>query len=187
MQSNTLKPSFYFDPIMKKAEQTINAGVRAIIEKIVVDVGVGRLSAQPQFEEKVLPQLMKDVALITGQKPEIRRARKSIAGFKVREGQIVGLRVTLRRARMIDFFRKFISIVLPRVRDFHGINPHAIDEKGVLNVGVREHVVFPDINPEASPVSFSLGMNIVPRKRVREHAEAMYRELGVPFMKAAKK
>ncbi|MBI2888363.1 MAG: 50S ribosomal protein L5 [Candidatus Liptonbacteria bacterium] len=173
---------------MKQHYQTKgNVEVGTAIEKIVVDAGVGRLSAQPQFEEKILPQLMKDMALITGQKPEIRRARKSVAGFKVREGQIVGLRVTLRRARMVDFFKKFISIVLPRVRDFHGINPHAIDERGVLNIGVREHVVFPDINPEASPLSFSLGMNIVPRRRVREHAEAMYRELGMPFIKEGRK
>jgi large subunit ribosomal protein L5 len=186
---------------MKKMDGTSNMGVQAALEKIVIDVGVGRASSQPQFSAEggslptgqagasggegkgVLAQIMRDLALIAGQKPEIRRSRKSIAGFKMREGQTVGLRVTLRRARMVDFFKKFITIVLPRVRDFHGVNPHAIDEKGVLNVGVREHVAFPEINPETSPLSFSLGMSIVPRKKVRAHAEATYRELGVPFTK----
>jgi len=162
------------------------AGARAIIEKIVIDAGIGKLSAQPNFEDKVLPQIMKDIALISGQKPEIRQARRSIAGFKVREGQTVGLRVTLRRARMIDFFTKLITIVLPRVRDFHGINPHAIDGKGVLNIGIREQVVFPEINPEVSPFSFSLGMSIVPKKRDRVAAEEAFRALGIPFMKEVK-
>jgi large subunit ribosomal protein L5 len=172
---------------MKKESPTKpNNAVREALEKIVVNAGVGRLSSQPQFEEKVLPQLMRDLALITGQKPEVRQAKKSIAGFKVREGQTVGLRVTLRRARMIDFFQKLVNIVLPRVRDFHGIHPHAIDGRGVLNVGVREHLVFPEISPELSPVSFSLGISIVPARRNRLAAEAVYRKLGVPFSKNEK-
>ncbi|MBI2623006.1 MAG: 50S ribosomal protein L5 [Candidatus Liptonbacteria bacterium] len=175
---------------MKKIDATtIRRDIRAAIEKIVVDAGVGRLSSQPQFSAEggegkgVLAQVMRDLALLTGQKPEVRRAKRSIAGFKVREGQIVGLRVTLRGTRMIDFFRKFVTIVLPRVRDFHGINPRAIDEKGMLNVGIREHLVFPEVNPESSPVSFSLGINIVPKKKVRAPALEAYRGLGVPFSK----
>ena len=119
----------------------------AFLEKIVVNVGVGRQSAQPSFEEKVLPQVMKDLASMTGQKAQIRPAKKSIAGFKTREGQTVGLKVTLRRKRMVDFFERLVRIALPRVRDFGGINLDSVDEQGVLNIGIKEQVVFPEINP----------------------------------------
>src|SRR5579863_1277040 len=94
------------------------AELRRFFEKIVVDVGVGRLSQTPNFEEKALVQVMKDLAAMTGQKAEIRKAKKSIAGFKIRENQIVGLKITLRREKMVDFFDRLITIVLPRVRDF---------------------------------------------------------------------
>ena len=93
--------------------------MRRFFEKIVVDVGVGRLSQTPNFEEKALVQVMRDIADMTGQAPE-RPAKKSIAGFKIRENQIVGVRVTLRRDKMVDFFERLVNIVLPRVRDFCG-------------------------------------------------------------------
>ncbi len=160
--------------------------VRSFLEKVVVDAGVGRLSQTPNFEEKALVQVSRDLAAITGQKPEIRRIKKSIAGFKVREGQIVGLRVTLRRDKMVDFFERLISIVLPRVRDFGGLDPKNIDQGGVLNVGVREQVVFPEIEPEASPISFSLGIAIVPRLRQRAASVEKFEALGVPLKKKKK-
>ncbi|MCR4328299.1 MAG: 50S ribosomal protein L5 [Patescibacteria group bacterium] len=161
---------------------------RMIIEKIVVNAGVGRIGGQNQaFEEKILPQITRDIAAITGQKPEPRSARKSIAGFKVREGQVVGVRVTLRRAKMVDFFTKLVTIVLPRVRDFHGIDTGSVDEKGVLNMGVKEQIVFPEIDPETSTFSFSLGINIVPRKKNREEALEAFRALKVPFVKDKKR
>jgi len=92
------------------------------LEKIVVNVGIGKLSQQPNFEDKILPEVIKEVSLITGQKPFICKAKKSIAGFKVRAGQIVGLKVTLRRQKMKDFLSRLVNIALPRVRDFKGIN-----------------------------------------------------------------
>lgn len=157
--------------------------LRGFLEKIVIDAGVGRLGQTPNFEEKTLVQVMKDLAAITGQKAEIRRAKKSIAGFKIREGQIVGLRITLRRGKMVDFFTRLIRIVLPRVRDFNGLDPKNVDEGGTLNLGIREHVVFPEIVPEQSPVSFSIGVSIVPRIRDCVRAVAEYRKLGVPLKK----
>lgn len=157
--------------------------IRGFLEKIVIDAGVGRLAQTPNFEEKALVQVTRDLAAITGQKAELRRAKKSIAGFKVREGQIVGLRVTLRRGKMVDFFERLITIVLPRVRDFNGIDPKNIDKGGTLNLGIREHAVFPEIVPEQSPVGFSLGMNIVPRLRNRAKAVEELRKLGVPLKK----
>lgn len=156
---------------------------RAHFEKIVIDAGIGRLSQQPNFEEKGLVQVSRDLALITGQKPETRPARKSIASFKVREGQIVGLRVTLRRKKMVDFFERMVRIVLPRVRDFNGIPPSVIDKGGVLNVGFKEQFVFPEIDPEKSPLQFSFGVSVVPKGKNREAAIALYRSLGVPLKK----
>jgi large subunit ribosomal protein L5 len=168
---------------MTKQETNQRKEIRAFLEKIVVDVGVGRLSQTPNFEEKALVQVLKDVADVTGQRPQVRRATKSIAGFKIREGQIVGVRVTLRRAKMVDFFERLVTIVLPRVRDFTGLALGAVDNGGVLNIGVREQVVFPEIAPEQSPVTFSLGASIVPRVKDRKKAMEMYRKLGVPMKK----
>ena len=88
---------------------------------------------------------MRDIAAVAGQTPQVRKAKESIAGFKVREGTIVGLRVTLRREKAVDFFERLITIVLPRVRDFGGLEHSAIDQGGTLNVGVRDHLVFPEI------------------------------------------
>ncbi|MGC9968710.1 MAG: 50S ribosomal protein L5 [Minisyncoccia bacterium] len=157
--------------------------IKAFLEKIVVDAGVGRLSQTPNFEEKALAQVSRDLALITGQKPQVRKAKKSIAGFKVREGQIVGLRVTLRSDKMVDFFGRLITIVLPRVRDFNGLDLRNIDQGGALNAGIREQFVFPEIAPEESPVSFSLGIALVPRRKNRAQALQTFRTLGVPLKK----
>lgn len=159
---------------------------RGFLEKVVVNAGVGRLSNQPSFEEKIMPDILKDLATITGQKPKICRARKSIAGFKIRQNQIVGLSVTLRRKKMVDFFERLINIVLPRVRDFAGIDLKSIDQKGILNVGLKEQFVFPEIDTDKSTFTFSLGINIVPKNKNRKSAEEIYRELGVPLKKVKK-
>jgi len=153
------------------------------LEKIVVNVGVGRLSSQANFEEKILPQISRDLAILTGQKPQARRSKKSIAGFKVREGQVVGLRVTLRRRKMVDFFSRLIRIVLPRVKDFRGLELRNVDAGGVLNIGLREQFVFPEISPEQSSLTFSLEISAVPRRRGRDGAIKTLRELGVPLKK----
>lgn len=155
--------------------------IRNTIEKIVINAGVGRASQQPGFEEKGLKEIERDLAAIAGQEPQIRPAKKSIAGFKIRQGQIVGLKVTLRDQKMVDFFERLITIVMPRVHDFRGINLSAIDAGGTLNIGFREQFVFPEINPEESPLSFSLGVNVVPREKGREAAVEAYRKLGMPL------
>ncbi|MEK7181142.1 MAG: 50S ribosomal protein L5 [Patescibacteria group bacterium] len=157
--------------------------VRDFLEKVVINVGVGRLSSQPNFEEKILPQIAKDLSFMTGQKPETCVARKSIAGFKVREGQIVGVRITLRRQKMVDFFERLIRIVLPRVRDFSGLAIKSVDDHGVLNIGLKEQFVFPEINQEQSQLAFPFGINIVPKSKNRDLAIGTYRELGVPLKK----
>jgi large subunit ribosomal protein L5 len=168
-----------------KKTNTNRKAIRAYLEKVVIDTGVGRLAQQPSFEEKILPQVMRDIAAVTGQQPHIRRAKESIAGFKLREGGIVGLRVTLRGEKMVDFFERLITIVLPRVRDFGGLEHSAIDQGGTLNVGIRDHLVFPEISPEKSPVTFSLGMSVVPKVKDYEVSVAKFKEFGVPMKKDA--
>jgi large subunit ribosomal protein L5 len=164
----------------------IKQPAREAFEKIVVNAGVGRASGQQQFEEKVLPQILRDLSAITGQKPQIRRSRKSIAGFKMREGQIVGLKVTIRRNKMVDFWSRLVTLVLPRVKDFNGIDPKDVDQGGTLNIGFKEQFVFPEINPEESITNFSLGINAVPRKKNRAESLATLTELGLPFKKDTK-
>ena len=156
---------------------------KKVIEKIVINVGIGRLSQQPNFEDKVLPELMKEMALIAGQKPAVTKAKKSISGFKVREGQAVGLKVTLRHQRMSDFLERLIKIVFPRLRDFRGIDLKNIDSNGNLTVGLREQTVFPEINPEISKVDFGLEISIVSNAKNKEEAVALYRSLGIPLKK----
>ena len=156
---------------------------RQMLEKIVIDAGIGRASQLPHFEEKGLIQIKRDLSLIAGQAPQERKARLSIAGFKVRQGQIVGLRITLRRRKMVDFLERLIRIVLPRVRDFSGIPLTAVDKGGALNIGFREQFVFPEVEAEQSPLSFSFGVSVVPKTRDRDKALLWYREYGVPLKK----
>lgn len=156
---------------------------KSILSKIVVNVGVGKLSQQGNFSDKILPEIKKEIAAITGQKPREALAKKSIAGFKLREGQVVGIMVTLRGQKMVDFFERLNRIVLPRVHDFRGLSLGTVDERGSLHIGFREQVVFPELNPEETPFSFSFGVNIVPKSYKRAEMIETYKQLGVPFMK----
>lgn len=163
-------------------DQNFENKIKKIVNRVVVNAGIGKLATStPSFEEKVLPQIAKDISIITGQYPKICRARKSIAGFKVRENQIVGLMVTLRGKRMVDFLSRLIKIILPRVRDFSGIPDKNIDKNGSLNLGFRDQYVFPEINPEESTLAFSLGVNIVANIKNKEIAKEEYLKVGFPL------
>lgn len=151
------------------------------LEKIVVNVGVGRLRQQGQFEEKLLPEIIQEVSLITGQKPISRPAKKAIAGFKTRVGDIVGLKVTLRGKRMFDFFTRFVNVVLPRVKDFRGLDLKSLDASGNLSVGIEDQLVFPEIDADKTKVDFGLEVTLVPKIKNREKAIESYRALGVPL------
>ena len=151
------------------------------IEKILVSVGVGKKRQQANFDEKILPEITKELALITGQKPSPRQAKKSIAGFKLRQGEVVGLLITLRGKRMEDFFTRFVSYALPRVMDFRGIDLKNVDGVGNLNVGLKEQFIFPEINPEDSRVTFGLQVTMVPYIKNREKAIDFYKSVGVPL------
>jgi len=153
------------------------------IKKIVINVGVGRLSQQPHFGDKLLPEISKEISIITGQKPAPRLSKKSIAGFKVREGQIVGMQVTLRGKIMYDFLGRLINLVLPRTRDFRGIDVKSIDSHGNLTVGLGDQYVFPEISAETSIVNFGMEITIVNSAKNRANAIALYRAIGVPLKK----
>lgn len=151
------------------------------IKKIVVNVGVGKMRTMQNFDDKVLPAIMEELALITGQKPATRVAKKSVAGFKSREGEVIGLQTTLRRAYMRGFLSKVIHLALPRVKDFRGLDLSNVDTHGNLNIGLREQFVFPEVSPEKSRVAFGMQITVVPETKNRALAIDFYRGLGIPL------
>ena len=151
------------------------------LEKIVVATGVGKLRQRADFVTNLLPIITKDLTAITGQKPSERPARKSVAGFKIRGGDVVGLKVTMRGKRMNDFLKRLIEVVLPRIKDFHGIDPKNIDRDGNLTIGIKEHIVFPEVNPDEVKFDFGLEVTLVPSKRGKGDAYDFFKSLGIPL------
>lgn len=147
------------------------------VEKIVVNMGVG----EAVVNSKALDGAMEDLAKITGQKAQVRRSRKSIAGFKVREGMPVGARVTLRGERMWEFLDRLVSISLPRVRDFRGINPNSFDGRGNFALGLREQQIFPEISYDSIDSVRGLDVAVVTTAETDEEARELLRSLGMPF------
>jgi len=152
------------------------------IQKVIVSTGVGKKRDKKQLE------LIEDrLAKITGQKPAIRGARMSIASFKVREGDTVGMQVTLRGARMFDFVDKVIHIALPRTRDFRGLKASAIDDMGNLTIGIKDMTIFPETADEDLKDVFGLAVTIVTSAKSKAEAEAFFRFLGLPLIVEAVK
>ncbi|HEX2728798.1 MAG TPA: 50S ribosomal protein L5 [Rubrobacteraceae bacterium] len=146
-------------------------------EKIVVNMGVG----EAVVNSKAMDGAMEDLAKITGQKPQLRRARKSIAGFKIREGMPVGARVTLRGERMWEFLDRLVSIALPRTRDFRGISPGSFDGRGNFALGLREQLIFPEINYDSVDATRGLDVAVVTTAETDEEGRELLRLLGMPF------
>lgn len=149
------------------------------IEKIVVNMGVGDSIAN----SKLLDLAVEDLANITGQKPLITKAKKSIAVFKLREGMKIGAKVTLRGERMYEFYDKLVSIALPRVRDFRGVNPNSFDGRGNYTIGVKEQLIFPEINYDKVLKVRGMDIVIVTTARSDEEGRALLKLLGMPFRK----
>src|SRR3989344_5448267 len=147
------------------------------IMKVVVSSGVGK-----KRDKKQLEVIEDRLAKITGQKPSARPARTSIASFKVREGDTVGLQITLRGERMYDFIDKLIHIALPRTRDFRGLSAKAIDGMGNITIGVRENTIFPETSDEDLKDVFGLAVTIVTTAKSKAEAEAFLRHLGLPLI-----
>src|ERR1700757_4017970 len=147
------------------------------IEKITVNMGVG----DAKQASKVLEQATEQLATITGQRPNVRRARKSIAQFKVREGMPVGVAVTLRGERAYEFLDRLMSIAIPRIRDFRGLNPRAFDGRGNYSMGVREQIIFPEIDYDAIDEVRGLDITVSTTARTDAEAFALLLALGMPF------
>jgi len=147
------------------------------LEKIVVNMGLG----EAINNGKIIDVSVEQLASITGQKPVVTRARKSIANFKLRQGQSIGAMVTLRGDRMYEFFDRLVTIALPRVRDFKGVSPKAFDGKGNYTLGVREQIIFPEINYDKVEKIKGLNITVVTTARNDEEGRALLRHLGMPF------
>ena len=168
-------------PSLAKAFKHQNVMAVARLEKIVVNMGCGEAA----HDAKVLEAAQKELALVAGQRPLVTRAKKAISNFKLREGDPVGCKVTLRRARMYEFLEKLVHIVLPRIRDFRGLNPGGFDMQGNFTFGLQEQAIFPEV--PVDQVRYPLGMDItlVMRAGTRDEAIALVKGFGVPFAKAS--
>jgi large subunit ribosomal protein L5 len=147
------------------------------LEKIVVNMGLGEAISNGKIIDTCVAQLTQ----IVGQKPVVTKARKSIANFKLRQGQSIGAMATLRGDRMYEFFDRLVSIALPRVRDFKGVSPKAFDGKGNYTLGIREQIIFPEINYDQVEKIKGLNITVVTTARDDEEGRTLLRHLGMPF------
>ena len=151
------------------------------LEKIVVNMGIGEAIT----DRKQIEQAVTELSIITGQKPRVNTARKSIAGFKLREGQAVGVSVTLRGDRMWEFFDRLLAIAIPRIRDFRGLNPRSFDGRGNYTFGVNEQLIFPEIDFDDVSTTRGMDITIVTTADDNESARALLDAFGFPFRKAS--
>jgi large subunit ribosomal protein L5 len=149
------------------------------MEKIIVNMGVGEATQNT----KLMDAAMKDLAIITGQKPLERKAKKSEAGFKLRENQAIGAKVTLRKERMYDFLDRLVNVVLPRVRDFEGVSAKAFDGRGNYSIGLRDQLVFPEIDFDKVDKLQGMSITLVSSAKTDEEGRALLKAFGMPFKK----
>ena len=147
------------------------------LDKIILNMGLGEAIQNI----KVLDAAMEELALIAGQRPIVTRARKSIASFKLREGMPIGCMVTLRRGRMYDFFDKLVNVTLPRVRDFRGLSDKSFDGRGNYTLGIKEHIIFPEIDYDKIDKIKGLNITIVTTAKTDEEGKALLKIMGMPF------
>lgn len=166
-------------PALQKEFNIKNIMAVPKIEKVVVNVGIGKVHK----DEKIIEKIVKDLAKLTGQKPVFRKARKSISSFKVRQGMNIGLMVTLRGKRMYDFIDRLIGIALPRSKDFKGIDIKNFDKDGNLNIGIKESSVFPEVTYETLKDIFSLQVTVTTTTKDRQKGISLLRHLGFPIRK----
>ena len=170
----------YLNEIVPALRQEFNySSVMAVprVDKVVLNIGIGEAIQN----SKALDAASKDLATITGQRPWVRKAKKSVAAFKLREGMPVGLMVTLRGDRMYEFLDRLVSVALPRVRDFRGVSPKAFDGRGNYTLGIRDQLIFPEIDFNKVDKTRGMNISIVTTARDDEQARALLRALGMPF------
>lgn len=166
---SSLMDKFKYDSVMQAP----------VVDKIVINMGVG----DAVQNSKALDSAVEELSLISGQKPMITRAKKSIAGFRLREGMPIGTKVTLRGERMYEFLQKLIAVSLPRVRDFRGISKNAFDGRGNYTLGVKEQLIFPEINYDKVSKIRGMDIVIVTTANTDEEARELLAQLGMPFQK----
>jgi len=164
-------------PLMKQKFGYKNDFAVPRIEKVVINIGTGAFSK----DEKAQEEISRDLALITGQKPVVTLAKKAISAFKIREGLPVGLKITLRGKRMYDFVERLINVVLPRTRDFRGLESKSIDQNGSLTIGIKEHIIFPEISQEDLKRIFGMEITIATNAKDKERALELFKLLGFPI------
>jgi large subunit ribosomal protein L5 len=147
------------------------------VDKIVINMGVGEAVA----DSKKVTTALADLALIAGQKPAVTKSRKSIATFKLRENMAIGGKVTLRRARMYEFLDRLVTVALPRVRDFRGLNPKSFDGRGNFAMGIKEHIVFPEINYDQVDQIWGMDVIVCTTAKTDDEARALLQALNFPF------
>ncbi|MGI6554882.1 MAG: 50S ribosomal protein L5 [Bacillota bacterium] len=173
--NNTVKPQLLDKFKYKSVMEVPN------LEKIVINMGVGEAVQNP----KALESAVEDLATISGQKPIIRRAKKSIAAYKLREGMAIGCKVTLRGERMWEFADRLINVALPRVRDFRGVSPNAFDGRGNYTLGIKEQLIFPEIDYDKVDKVRGMDIVFVTSSKTDEEARELLRLLGMPFRHSA--
>ncbi|MEF3691887.1 MAG: 50S ribosomal protein L5 [Candidatus Moraniibacteriota bacterium] len=164
-------------PKLKEAFGYKNSMAIPCLKKLTVNVGIGKLGK----EKEKISDIVEALRVITGQNPLMTKAKKSIAGFKVREGSEVGVKVTLRGSRMWDFIDRLNNVAYPRTRDFQGVKISSVSKEGDLNLGIKEHIVFPEISAEDARFIFGLQINITTTAKTKEEGEVLFRALGFPL------
>jgi large subunit ribosomal protein L5 len=169
--------------VLEKELGRKNALALPRIEKVIVNVGLGKMHKEGQY----IKDVVQDLTVITGQKPSITQTKKAIAGFKVRQGATGGAKITLRKQRMWDFLDRLVHVTLPRTRDFQGLPVKNIDSNGNLNIGIREHNIFPEIKPEKVARNFGLEVTIVTSAQNDTEGYVLFKSLGFPLQENKKK
>ncbi|GMW07097.1 MAG: 50S ribosomal protein L5 [Nevskiales bacterium] len=171
---------FYAKEVVPKLQQQLGLGNRLEvprITKITLNMGVG----EAINDKKIVDKAMGDLMLITGQKPVATKARKSVATFKIRQGQLIGCKVTLRRQRMYEFLDRLINIAIPRIRDFRGLNSRSFDGQGNYSLGIQEQIIFPEIDYSQVDAVRGLDVTITTTARSDAHARALLEAFNFPF------
>ena len=170
-------------PVIVKKFGYKNVNQAPKIEKVVVNVGFGKSAVSKSGDElkKFMMGISNDLATITGQKPSMRQAKKSIAGFKLREGIVIGAKVTIRGKRMYDFLDRLIHIALPRSRDFKGLDNKCFDKKGNMSIGIKEHIIFPEVSAEKLKNIFGFQITVKTTAETKEEGIELLRLLGFPI------
>lgn len=171
---------YYRDTVINQLRERLGyQSVMAVprIEKITLNIGAGEAVG----DKKILERVMGDMARISGQKPMLTRARNSVAGFKIREGWPIGCKVTLRGKQMYEFLDRLVNIAIPRIRDFRGLNPKSFDGRGNYNMGIREQIIFPEIDYDQIDAIRGMNITITTTAKTDEEGQALLRAFNFPF------